>query len=179
MSHAEFIGLINEVLHHLDIITLILVVTLYLFIYSRHLHSVFDPLFLATVYGALAGTDVIFLWLRRQIDVSFLCQFIVTEVAFFVGILFFKPLKGHGQMKADSGLQKRHLVLLSGGDRPLLGILYVISSVTFLVTQAITYGARGIPLFYDSRLEYYSIGGGIGTREIGYSMSRGSSVATS
>jgi hypothetical protein len=41
-------------------------------------------------------------------------------------------------------------------------VLYILSAIAFVLTQVITYASRGIPILYESRLEYYSVGGGIG-----------------
>jgi len=161
MNHGEFIWLINEA--PVDYaVTLIMTLAVYLFIFRKQINSVFDPLFFATVYGALAGADVVFLWWQGKIDVGYFIQFLITDAAFFLGVLVSKPVKEYSQTQTGSRRGSRSFVLLSGGERPLLGALYVVSAITFVVTQAVTYAIQGIPILYRSRLDYYSGGGGIG-----------------
>jgi hypothetical protein len=162
MSYDEFIGLIVEspVAYF---VTLIITLAVYLSFFRKQINSVFDPLFMTTVTMAFAATDVVFLWRLDLIDAQCFIQFISTETAFFVGLMLFRPLKCHEHpMRSAGGGIRRFFVLLHGGEKRFLHVLYVVSVITFMIVQAITYAIRGIPILYASRLEYYSVGGGIG-----------------
>jgi hypothetical protein len=130
---------------------LIITFAAYLLLYRKQLYSVYDPLCVLMVSTAFAASDVVFLWWRNLIDARYFIQFINTETAFLVGLMLFKPVN------------RRTIIRNAGeGERRFLVVLYIVSAIVFLLTQAVTYAILGIPILYASRNSYYSAGGGIG-----------------
>jgi hypothetical protein len=163
MNYAEFMVLLAE-----NPLTysgaLIVVLPAYLWLFRKQINSFFDPLFFTVVFTAFAATDVVFLWWLDQIDTRYFVQFLSTEAAFILGVALFRSAKCRKNAFVRVGAEaKRYLVVWHGGERRFLIVLYVLSAVIFVVTQGVTYAVRGIPILYASRLEYYSVGGGIGT----------------
>jgi oligosaccharide repeat unit polymerase len=160
MNHAEFIGLIIGAPVTYSV-TLVITLAVYLILFRKQINSFFDPLFFAVVFAAFAASDVVFLWWLDVIEPRYFIQFFATEAAFFIGLTMFRPAKPPRSPIKNAG-KRSYFVVWHGGEKQLLIVLYVLSGITFVVTQAITYAIRGIPILYRSRLEYYSVGGGIG-----------------
>ncbi len=84
MNNEEFINLLTHDL--ILFITLVTIFTaLYLLIFSRILFSVFDPLFLPTIFSAIATSTTFFLFFTSQIDFILLMHFAGTQIAFLIG----------------------------------------------------------------------------------------------
>ncbi len=163
MNYGDFMVLLaeNPVTYS---VALIVMLAVYLFLFRKQLNSFFDPLFFTVVFTAFAAADVVFLWWLDLIDTRYFVQFVSTEAAFFIGISLFRPAKCRNNAFIKAGADaKPYLVLWHGGERRFLVVLYILSSAIFVLTQGITYVIRGIPILYASRLEYYSVGGGIGS----------------
>jgi len=161
MNHAEFIGLVTA--YPLTYcVSLMAMLAVYIILFRKQVHAFFDPLFFVAVFTAFAASDVVFLWWLNVIDMQYFLQFIATEAAFFLGLALFRPAKDRDPVKIGGNGQKHSLVVWHGGERHLLIVLYILSASVFAMTQAITYIALGIPILYESRLKYYSVGGGIG-----------------
>ena len=163
MNYVNFIILLTN--HPLAYsVALIGMLVVYLWIFRRQIYSIFDPLFFAIVFTAFAATDVVFLWWLHEIDALYLFQFLGTEAAFYIGITLFyaESSKKKLLLLGAWSVSKWRPVLLRGGEKQFLIVLYFISSIVFVITQSLTYATRGIPILYASRLEYYAEGGGVG-----------------
>jgi hypothetical protein len=151
MTYLEFLAQIADA-PALYIGLLILFLAAYLCILRKHLLSIFDPLLLAGLFSAFGTTDVAFMWSRDLIDTTYVIQFAATEGAFLAGLLLVTPAKW--EKVYEKGVSRSNTRFLSS--------LYIVSSITFIVFQLATYAIHGIPIFYASRLDYYSSGGGLG-----------------
>jgi hypothetical protein len=150
MSGTQFMELIADT-PLTYAVAMIMTLAVYLLLYRKQIYAIFDPFCFLIVSTAFAATDVVFLWWRDLIDARYFIQFINTEAAFLVGLILFKPLN------------RRIIIRNAGeGEKRFLGILYIVSAATFILSQAITYVILGIPILYESRNSYYSAGGGIG-----------------
>ncbi len=126
----------------------------YFLILRKRIHSIFDPLFFNMVLTTFATAVVPFMYLTHEIRGSYFVQFLVTE------LLFLFCLVAVPEPRATLRLSDR--ALTSAGHRRFLQCLYLISAVVFVTSQLGAYAVGGIPLFHDSRLDYYSAGGGFG-----------------
>jgi hypothetical protein len=86
----------------------------------------------------------------------YLWSYLLTQVAFFLGIFCFKPLKRHEIVTPDNNRAIFEEELL------LIKLLFIISSAAFIVAQLLSYKLVGIPLFMMSRTGAYADTGGLG-----------------
>lgn len=154
MTYVAFLEQIAEAPLAYSLILLFMLL-FYFLVLRKQIYSVFDPLALATLFTAFGAADVVFLWWRDLIEPRFLVEFVSTEGAFLVGFLLFRPIS------QDERKVSRANVL----DDRFISALYVVSSVTFIVVQLITYAVRGIPLLSASRLEFNATANGLGALE--------------
>lgn len=120
-------------------------------LFRKHVFSVFDPLlYYAVLTEPFCIADVVFLHHVDLIEPKYLVSYLLTEAAFFAGILRFRPIRP-----------------VSGDEEPgeiprSLEVAYRASLALFIGLNLLVYSQRGIPLFAESRLEIYSVGGGWG-----------------
>jgi hypothetical protein len=135
----------------------------YFLILRKRIHSFFDPLFFNMVFTICAAAVVPFLYFAQDIRGSYFAQFLVTELLFlFCMVAIPEP---------RATLRLSDQALISPSRRRFLQCLYLISAGVFVVSQLSAYAIGGIPLFHDSRLDYYSGGGGFGSLGRAVSMS--------
>ena len=153
MDNYDFLKVFSNNIY-IYIIILLFISILYYIVFRREIFSVIDPLFLSLVYSIFAASVVFLLYFTNNISNYIFSNFCVTQLAFFAG---FFSLKRINIFKTDKVLTK-HLV----NSNYSKFLFFIITSFIFIVTQLYTYYERGIPLFYESRLEYYEGGSGFG-----------------
>jgi hypothetical protein len=145
-----FYGLLLENLPEFLVLLAATLCGVYL-LFRRHVFSVFDPLlYYAVVTEAFCIADVVFLHRVDLIEQKYLVNYLLTEAAFFAGILQFKPTRPAPD-PAEPG--------------PIPGslqIAYRASLLLLVLLNLLVYTQRGIPLLAESRLEIYAVGGGWG-----------------
>ena len=116
--------------------------------------SIFDPLGENLVFSMFASAIVIFLAFTKHVETPYLIQFVTSELL-FLGCLAAIP-KYRQTTKVDDTR------LADPEHRRFLQSLYLLSACIFILSQGAAYAIGGIPLFYESRLDYYAAGGGFG-----------------
>jgi len=121
-------------------------------IVRKQIYSIFDPLFFNFLMGAAGYSVVFYLYYFQLIKEYYFYSFIFSQIAFFIGLTFFKLPK----TKSLNNEQSLYL------ERGITGYLYLISFLLFFISQMIVYYFNGLPIFMDSRLEVFSGGSGFG-----------------
>ena len=153
MGYAEF-DLLFVSAPGLYLLALLISSVIYVPVIRLRVYSIFDPLGANLVFTMFASAIVVFLALTKQIDNHYLLQFAGSELAFLVCLTAVPKYCQRGQ--TDDTL------LADPGHRRSLQSLYLLSVLIFIVSQSAAYAMGGIPLFYESRLDYYTAGGGFG-----------------
>jgi hypothetical protein len=118
-----------------------------------------DPFMLSQIFSMFATTVVVFLAALGEVDVFYSLQFTMTQIAFWVGLYYFKfdKTKNHHREKTlfsteglTSKLKKQTIYI------------YVYMSIAFILSQILIYIKIGVPLFLESRLTLYEGSGGWG-----------------
>jgi hypothetical protein len=135
-------------------VALLIAFSLYIFMLRRQIDTVFDPLFLNMVFAAIGASTVIFLLFTGNIETNDFFQYSLSEFAYLI-CLTLLPLR-LGRIACRDDLPR-----VESSPRRFQCI-YLISSVVFVVSQSSIYMQRGLPISYESRLDYYSGGNGIG-----------------
>jgi oligosaccharide repeat unit polymerase len=121
----------------------------------KFIFSIFDPLFVLTIFSCFGGAVVIFMFWLQIIEYKYFLSYILTQIAFILGVRVFKPIN------VDK------LILLKPVKRDsentsLLLVLYILVSLIYISTQIITYMIAGVPLFQQSRLDFFVSDSGFG-----------------
>lgn len=127
---------------------------IYLPVIRLKVSSIYDPLGENLVFAMFASAVVVFLALTKQIENNYLIQFTASELLFLVCLTAIP--KYRQRTKIDDTR------LADPEYRRFLQSLYLLSACVFIISQSAAYAIGGIPLFYESRLDYYAAGGGFG-----------------
>jgi len=144
-----YVDLLND--PQVFLIILLAVSGTLLWVFKKHIYSVFDPLvYFIIITEGFCITDVLFMKYFGLINQKYFWSYLLTEAGFLVGLLQFKPV-------APAPVDHKSVSI------PLtLKLLYRVSLICYIILNLFVYFVRGIPLFMDSRLETYTIGGGWG-----------------
>lgn len=151
MSYESFLLIFYSNLD-LFIITWIITVSLYFLIFKRYIYSIIDPLFFHTILSSSGFSIIISLYKLGYIDSYYLYDFLITQTFFILGFYIFKPIIK--VRKVQNLMYDLNPINISIFHKTL----YVISGLTFIVTNYALYALKGIPLLMESRLEV-GIGG--------------------
>jgi hypothetical protein len=119
------------------------------FLMRNHIYSIYEPMFFFLFLAASGYSVVYFLYYMGKISDYYMIMFAITQILFFIGWKINKPVRPNANQEK----------FIYDGNA---GVLYTITSISFVVSQLIVYFYKGIPLFTDSRLEIFSGGGGFG-----------------
>lgn len=151
MNNYEFIDLFIE-RYWLYIACLLISISVYIVVYKGYVKTIFDPLFISLTYSSFGSAIVLFLFATHSIPFSIFLNFLLTQVAFSIGLFCFR------------GSEQLNIQLPRHTPRNLKQInsCYFFFGCVTIICHLITYKTRGIPLFLPSRLEAFSGGSGIG-----------------
>jgi len=153
MSYGEFLVFLDDNMFNVIFISLITLI-LYLILFRKHIHSIFDPLFTIVVISALANSTVFYLYFDNQIRYDYFQSFIITEVFFLLGFFLIKPFRTSPDI---------HFIEKKWYDSSLfISILFYWSSIIHVFFQLLTYSVVGLPILMDSRLTAFAGGSGFG-----------------
>ena len=158
MTTGEFYFL--HLLPHLgDFFTILsLVFCVYFFAFKRQVYSLFDPLVLFLFFSAFGATDVIFMYRRKLISDYYFSSYILTQIAFSIGLIIIKPINLQAlKNKQNKGDYYRYH---KKGNLLYIKLFFTISSVICIMSHLATYIFLGIPLFLQSRLDLFADSGG-------------------
>lgn len=134
-------------------ITLLSILCVY-FILRKQIYSLFDPMNFLIISGGAGYSVVFFLYYFSYISDYYFYSFLVTQTAFFLGML----------SNRKKSLKKIYLTNRTPVPRyaGLITVIYPLSVTLFVVCQIIVYKVSGVPLLMASRLEIFAGGGGFG-----------------
>lgn len=133
---------------------LLLVSIVYYFLYRKIVFTILDPFFIYIVSTVFAIADVLIMAFTKAIKPYYISSFLFSQSAFLLG---FYTLKGFSNKKINFKLVKNLDFSKSKGT-----VICIVFFVIFFVVQCTVYYLRGIPILFDSRLDYYNEGGGFG-----------------
>lgn len=156
MGDIEFYGLIVK---YWDVYLYSFAICFFIYYktYKRVFLSLLDPLNFNILYSFLGASVVFFLFFVGEINTYYFSSYCLTQTAFLIGFFIFRPIK-IDERKIGFGKEKR-----IKGELYFLQIVFIISSLFHLMGQLYVYSVRGIPLFMQSYLDTYDVGGGFGT----------------
>ncbi|MBK0384095.1 oligosaccharide repeat unit polymerase [Pedobacter sp. SD-b] len=128
---------------------------IYTIIFKRLYISVLDPIVFTLLFSVFGFTVVWFLYFTKQILTFYLISYLLTQIAFFIGLFSFKSLS------KTSLLSKTKIIKLKN-ETLFLNLLFIISSTLYILLCISTYFLVGVPLFMDSHVDIYSNSGGLG-----------------
>ena len=155
MNHLDFFVLINDNIEKFTQILLICIFIYYLS-FRKTVGSIFDPLFIGLLASCFGSAVVLFLYSTNSIKERYLLSYLCTQGALYLGFFLFQY----------SRLGNRRRIKPEPEVRPMsihrLKILFYSTAGINVIAQLFSYMVAGIPLFLDSRLEIYAVGGGFG-----------------
>lgn len=151
MNNYEFYDIaLNNI--YLFIASFIFSILIHYFIFRSHIKSILDPYFLAIISSIFCFSDVFLLYFTSNISFYLFFNYLLTQIAFFIGIYTFKSRKNINVLNKTNLISNKYSNIIA---------FYFFSAVYF-ASQLIIYQIKGIPLFMESRLETFSNGGGAG-----------------
>ena len=153
MGYIEYIELLLGA-PWLYIAALFIAFPVYILMLRKQIDTIFDPLALNMFSAAIGTATVVFLFFTENIATKYFVQYSLSELCYLTCLTII-PLRLGKVLPPDELL----------GDqlsRRRFQCIYLVSAVIFLVAQPLIYIQNGIPLFYESRLDYYAAGNGIG-----------------
>ncbi len=155
MGVFEFTKLVLE---HLGLYLCILVcsILVYYKILRKICFSIVDPFFLAQISSLFAFTVAIFLFAIGEIEVSYGVQFLLTQIAFWIGIYRYNVNPVKYKLNTFDSYDYRQAIRKR--EIHFLFCLFLI----YICLQLFVYSQYGIPLFMKSRLGMYEDTGGGG-----------------
>ncbi|MGV3706956.1 MAG: hypothetical protein ACO1NU_16420 [Arcticibacter sp.] len=157
MDNYEFGALVEgNFLLYLALIGIVGIV--YFLLYRKVIVGILDPYFIYVVSTVFAVADVFLLYFVNGITLYYFTHFLLTQAAFLVGFFMLKVFRNKVITSASENAHKYD-------DRTIRNILILVQTIVFLlffIIQVYVYLVNGIPLFYESRLDFYSGGGGFG-----------------
>ncbi|OUP05761.1 hypothetical protein B5F34_16100 [Mediterranea sp. An20] len=157
MSRFEFSELIVENFGTYLLI-FILSILLYYIVLKKIFISLIDPFFLTQIFSFFAFTVAIFLWVTGTIKWQYGLQFLLTQIAFWIGLHCYDFSYVKSKINASENTNFDYSSLLNRRE------VYVILclSILFVFIQLFVYYRYGVPLFMQSRLSMYEESGGGG-----------------
>ena len=155
MSYFDFFISVNEKLT-IFIIILVSVLSMYYFIFRKTVISVLDPLFLVILSSCLGSVVVLFLYITERIENIYFYSYLLTQSALYTGFFLFRRTKPF-HLKLTSIIIEKEMTHDNG-----MRLMFYLMAMVNIVAQLIIYTTVGIPIFLESRLEIYVVGGGFG-----------------
>ncbi|MRG46920.1 hypothetical protein GFS24_17495 [Chitinophaga sp. SYP-B3965] len=124
----------------------------YYFLFRKVVHTVIDPLFWSILFSLFGFADVVLMFFTGAIKPYYFLSYLLTQGAFTVGMLSLSKFE-NTRIKMPPAT----VSLPPINNANLIAITLLYAGI-----QLYVYYAKGIPLLYDSRLEYYTGGSGFG-----------------
>lgn len=153
MDSYQYFLLIFDNLFLFSVATILTFITYY-FIFRKYFISILDPFIYVSFFSAMAITVPLFLFFTNHISIKLFVSFLITQMAFFLGFLVFRPLNVHKSININQ-------TIVSGHEIRFAKWLFLLIGITNMSLQLFSYKLVGIPLFADSRLAIYGDSGGI------------------
>lgn len=155
MLNNLFFAVFNNI--PLYILTVLISMVVYGVLLRKQIYSLFDPFLLSMISSAFGCSSVFFMYFNSMINEYYFHSYILTQIAFLVGVTIVKPIN---LKKLDK------LIAINTSKEPLFNetlitVIYYLASISYLVAQIYSYKLVGIPLLKESRLGLYSGGTGI------------------
>lgn len=124
----------------------------YYFLFRKVCFSMLDPIFISLVGSAFGASVVVFLFATSAISSFYFANYLATQFAFLAGFVFFNKFSPIVFIKSK----------IKFDNVFFLQCFFVVSLVTFFLSNIIVYATLGIPLFLKSRLDLTVDAGGYG-----------------
>lgn len=150
MNNWDFLELVVEHLFPF-IFSFLCAIVSYWLLLKRYYVSLIDPLFISMVASSIGFSVVLFMYIERAIELSYLFSYLCTQLAFLFAFITI----GRGKFVLVRTVHFK--------DEDIFNkILLFVSSLCYIIFQLLLYWTKGIPLFMESRLELFtdSAGGG-------------------
>ncbi|MFY0253351.1 O-antigen polymerase [Chitinophaga sp. 30R24] len=153
MNNYDFLELLVS---HSGLYLFILLMTgsVYFILLRRIIKTPIDPLFLVIVSTIFGCADVIFMYATNAINIYYFSSFLLTQFAFILGFFSLHSFEHKRIVIASAKRRYPSLELTNINFLVLIGL--------YVIIQLFVYWKNGIPLFYESRLDYYEGGSGFG-----------------
>jgi hypothetical protein len=151
MNNYEFydVALSNINLFFIFIFSSIL---LHYFIFRNQIKSILDPYMLAAISSVFCLAVIFLLYFSNYISFYLFLSYILTQVAFFLGLYTFRVRKKINVTKK----------IVPNNNKYSNIVAFYFFSVIYIICQVVIFEIKGIPLFMESRLETFANGGGTG-----------------
>ncbi|OCB70565.1 O-antigen polymerase [Flavobacterium piscis] len=151
MNTADFFELLinNNLLYFSCFVCVCL---FYYFLFRKVCFSMLDPIFISLVGSAFGASVVMFLFATSKISSFYFINYLGTQFAFLAGFVFFGKFSPTVFIKSKIRFDNVFF----------LQCFFIVSFVTFFVSNIIVYATLGIPLFLKSRLDLTVDAGGYG-----------------
>ncbi len=123
-------------------ISIVFVSSIYILLFKKYFLSIFDPILFSFFFSMIGGATMFFLFFIDKLKGDYLLFYILTQGAFFIGILFFRPIK----IKSIYNKKDNEYDILT------IKYFYLLTSISLIILQSFIYFFKGIPLFMESRL---------------------------
>ena len=142
MNSPEFMLLLYK---NWDImfISMIFISSIYILLFRNFFLSIFDPILFSFFFSMIGGATMLFLFFIDKLKGDYLLFYILTQGAFFIGILFFRPIKIRSICNKKNTDYNNILTIK---------YFYLFASISLIILQSFIYFFKGIPLFMESRL---------------------------
>jgi hypothetical protein len=134
---------------------LLVSVVLYYFIFRRMYLSILDPIMFSLIFSVFGFSVVWFLYFTNSLANKYLISYLLTQFAFIFGLFSFKNLR------KSKIMDERKTFRLQNEDL-FLRLLFITSSIIYMIAQLISYKVVGIPLLLGNHIDIYNSSGGWG-----------------
>lgn len=145
----NFLALVS--LNIIQVIVMLIGVTIaYWMILKRQIYNVFDPFMLSVVTSIFSAVVVIYMYFNNITNRYFFYSFILTEIAYLVGLSIVKPLNKREINKKCKPINSDRILYYEKLKRNL----FWISSLIYVLSQLYYYKTVGIPLLMKNENMY-------------------------
>ncbi|PJI08937.1 MULTISPECIES: O-antigen polymerase [Clostridium] len=124
------------------ILIFVIVAFTYLLLLRKQIDSIFDPMLLFTLFSIGTTATNIFLYMLKYINKYFITQYILTEIAFLVGIMCIPRINIKKVKKEIDNSKSQYYFNIKK-------IMFVMVSLIYIVIQLYIYIKFGVPIFYN------------------------------
>jgi oligosaccharide repeat unit polymerase len=137
------------------VITFVVSVIVYYFLFRKMYISVLDPIIFSVIFSCFGFSVVWFLYFTDSIETKYLLSYLFTQIAFWLGLFTFKSLS------SKQILKERKIIRLENEDS-FLKVFFFISTLLYVFLQLLSYWIIGIPIMLGIHVDIYNNSGGWG-----------------
>ena len=154
MDWVDFGYLLNDKLGAY-LICLGVSIIIYFLIFRKLYLSFLDPLIFSLFISVFGFSLVIFLSVTDKIDNIYLFNYLLTQIAYWIGFFTFKQLN-------NKTIFTSYTEKIFKDQNTLIKFFFLIVTFFYFIFQVASFTLVGIPLFMSSHVDTYSNSGGLG-----------------